>query len=161
MLPLAVCALLLVLLFSVEASNDNEIKIGFMLDARSDGLSLENAVSTMVDIVNSDHGLDLGGRKLTYVMSNDTACNASKGLQALTSLLVSQPDVAGLVGPECSSVCQATSSFAGFRNVLQISHYCIEPSLSNKILYPTFARTILYSWRKNVFNWSSILNGPP
>eukprot|EP00462_Mataza_sp_D1_P012241 CAMPEP_0175170770 /NCGR_PEP_ID=MMETSP0087-20121206/30405_1 /TAXON_ID=136419 /ORGANISM="Unknown Unknown, Strain D1" /LENGTH=67 /DNA_ID=CAMNT_0016461453 /DNA_START=432 /DNA_END=632 /DNA_ORIENTATION=- len=67
MLPLAVCALLLVLLFSVEASNDNEIKIGFMLDARSDGLSLENAVSTMVDIVNSDHGLDLGGRKLTYV----------------------------------------------------------------------------------------------
>eukprot|EP01098_Paradermamoeba_levis_P015110 TRINITY_DN7501_c0_g1_i1.p1 TRINITY_DN7501_c0_g1~~TRINITY_DN7501_c0_g1_i1.p1 ORF type:complete len:653 (-),score=129.99 TRINITY_DN7501_c0_g1_i1:61-2019(-) len=47
-----------------------------------------------------------------------------------------------VLGPQSSDLCRATSSVYNSLNMPQISHYCTDPRLSDKVAYPGFTRNV-------------------
>ena len=77
----------------------------------------------------------------TFTMRDDN-CSPTKALQEMIKL-VQVNKVDAIVGPSCSSACEAVSYLAASQewNLPIISYLCGADSLSNKDAFPTFART--------------------
>ncbi|XP_062580227.1 atrial natriuretic peptide receptor 1-like [Saccostrea cucullata] len=74
----------------------------------------------------------------------DTHCDIGQGLYELVSIMDFESgggqDIDAFIGPVCDDVCEAAGHLAKKWNLPMISFGCAERILSNKILYPTFAR---------------------
>ena len=97
------------------------------------GKRVAGAAPLAVERVNADETL-LPGRRLEYSWA-DSGCSAQQGLAAMGELLTGAVTVNAVIGPGCSSACEATSYLAGGQGTPQISYSCGAVSLSNKDKY--------------------------
>ena len=94
------------------------------------GKRVAGAAALAVERVNANKSL-LPGRRLEYSWA-DSGCSAQQGLAAMGELLGGASRVDAVIGPGCSSACEATSYLAGGQGTPQISYGCTASSLSNK-----------------------------
>lgn len=73
--------------------------------------------------------------------SADTACNKLTAVKRVYEL----NHVDAFIGPACSSECLSSGLLAASLNKPMISYSCSSLELSNKLFYPTFARTQPYT----------------
>ena len=97
------------------------------------GYRIAGAAALAVERVNADKAL-LPGRRFEYSWA-DSGCSAQKGLAAMGELLGGASKVDAVIGPGCSSACEATSYLSGGQKIPQISWGCTASSLSNKDEY--------------------------
>ena len=75
----------------------------------------------------------------------DTECDPSIGIPEVAALLcdddILDHSIDAFIGPVCSSVCEPAGYLARYWRKPMISFACVSNKLSNKLLYPTFART--------------------
>lgn len=71
----------------------------------------------------------------------DTACNKLKAVEKVYDLR----HVDAFIGPACSSECLSSALLATSLNKPMISYSCSSLELSNRLYYPTFARTQPYT----------------
>ena len=74
----------------------------------------------------------------------DTECDPSIGIPEVAALLCDDNldhSIDGLIGPVCSAVCEPAASLAKYWRTPVISFGCVSRKLSNKLMYPNFART--------------------
>ena len=119
----------------------NVILLGILLDTsgdRSSGAAVAGAIRLAIHDINNDTEL-LGARKLAFVWQ-DSGCDASKGLAALSQML-EQNAVDAVIGPGCSAACESTAFLTSGRGIPQISYACSSSLLSDHVKYPTFVRT--------------------
>ena len=94
------------------------------------GKRVAGAAALAVERVNADKSL-LPQRRLEYSWA-DSGCSAQQGLVAMGKLLGGTSTVDAVIGPGCSSACEATSYLSGGEGTTQISYSCTAVSLSNK-----------------------------
>ena len=83
----------------------------------------------------------LPDHNLTYVWK-DSECDTGATLRALADLQTSKPGIHAFIGPGCSIGCVPGGYLAAHWNKPMISFGCGESTLSDKIQYPTFIRTV-------------------
>ena len=88
------------------------------------------AAALAVERVNADKTL-LRGRRLEYSWA-DSGCSAQQGLVGMGKLLGGASRVDAVIGPGCSSACEATSYLVGGQGLAQLSWGCALPELSDK-----------------------------
>ena len=98
------------------------------------GRRTAGAAALAVKQVNADKSL-LPGRIVHYSWA-DSGCSARQGLMAMGKLLRSPVWIDALIGPGCSSACEATSYLSSGQSIPQISHSCTSPALSDKDVFP-------------------------
>ena len=82
------------------------------------GLRIAGAAALAVAKVNADNAL-LRGRRLEYSWA-DSGCSAQEGLAAMGVLLApSERRIDAVIGPGCSSACEATSHLSGGQGLAQ------------------------------------------
>ena len=88
--------------------------------------------------------------EITYA---DTKCERSVGLPLVAEMHFGYgfPAVDAFIGPDCSVICEPSGHLVKKWNVPMISHICTSTKLSDKNLYPTFARTVAPSYRTAPF----------
>ncbi|XP_028392239.1 speract receptor-like [Dendronephthya gigantea] len=131
----------LILAFA-SANSLEEFKLGVLLpytfDANWDFPAADHyasAVSLAVEKVNSDP-TTLPNAKLSFIWNN-TACNQSK-MVAQQHWQIKQ-GVVGFIGPSCYG--RKAARVAKRRDLAVVSYDCQDTHVSNKKLYPNFART--------------------
>ncbi|XP_020901343.1 atrial natriuretic peptide receptor 1 isoform X2 [Exaiptasia diaphana] len=151
---------------NVSTSN-NDIKIGLLIPfkyARSlgnyyfRGQYYASAMSIAVDDINRRPDL-LPGRNISFIW-NDTECDELKTLRALAYQI--NHGVQAFIGPGCS--CATAARSAAAFNLSMISYMCSSPEVSDKKLYPTFARTFAIDTKLtpsllsllNYFKWKRV-----
>ena len=114
------------------------------------------AVSVAVDEINSDpvtfNTFHSQGHRLAFTYA-DTNCEAAVGLPRIPEMYFGSgfPPVDAFIGPGCSVICEPGGHMAKQWNVPMISFICTSTKLSDKTLYPTFARTAAPSYRTAPF----------
>ncbi|XP_066910581.1 resact receptor-like isoform X2 [Clytia hemisphaerica] len=96
-----------------------------------------SAMFIAIDDVNNNTDL-LPNHKLELIWA-DTKCDWKETIQLQLNMM-KDLQVDAFIGGGCEG-CEATARNAGAENLPFISHMCQEQSLSNKVDYPTFART--------------------
>ena len=96
------------------------------------------AIDVAVKQVNED-GLLPDGYRMTYEMG-ETYGSETESISK-TVELIWQKNVSAIIGPQ-TETCKHEARIAASFNIPMISHYCSQVDTSNKLLYPTFARTI-------------------
>ena len=76
----------------------------------------------------------------------DTKCTPKYGIPAIAELIIEDCDISStsvdaIIGPTCSIVCEPGGYLANHWNKPMISFGCVSNLLSDKSVYPTFART--------------------
>lgn len=166
-----------------NVSNRAEIKLGVSIpwsgvnwDA---GPRFASGILIAVDRVNNDPNL-LPGHRLSFEWK-DSKCEESASLTAAVDLFANtSPKIHALIGPACSGGCKAAAYLSSHWNMPIISYGCGSEELSDKINFPTFARTVgiysksgdifvrlmkWYGWDRiaiitpTAFVWTSIMNG--
>ncbi|XP_048576161.1 atrial natriuretic peptide receptor 1-like [Nematostella vectensis] len=94
------------------------------------------AISVTVDRINNESKL-LPGHHLSFVWS-DTRCDEQRSIDQMLEFIEKRVDV--IMGLACQ--CSIQARIAAAVNLPLISHLCKDEKVSNKALYPTFARTI-------------------
>ena len=107
-------------------------------DRWSSAHMLTDAAHLAVERINNDSSL-LQGSQLESVFA-EADCSAPAALAALSKLLEEGP-LAAVIGPGCSSACEATGFLTAGRDLPQISYGCLSPSLTDKNAYPTVSGT--------------------
>ncbi|XP_072015066.1 gamma-aminobutyric acid type B receptor subunit 1-like [Amphiura filiformis] len=74
---------------------------------------------------------------------NDTQCTASTGTRVLFDQIFHEPQKLILIGDGCSTATQAIAGTSYHWNLNVVSYAATTPSLSNRIDYPYFFRTIM------------------
>jgi ABC-type branched-subunit amino acid transport system substrate-binding protein len=109
--------------------------IGFLVPLTdNDKALITDAAALAVERINNDSSL-LQGSQLESVFA-EADCSAPAALAALSKLLEEGP-LAAVIGPGCSSACEATGFLTAGRDLPQISYGCLSPSLADKNAYPT------------------------
>ena len=151
--------LLLASISSVSGQDEEKtLHIGFLIPmegAWDGGRTMAPAAPIAIEALQGDPLLD--GYKLTWSWRN-SACSPGTALKMMTELLAEGIDM--LLGPSCSVCCEPTQLLASTTNlpqviicftsfsaplssrVLQVSYSCTSGTLSDKLLYPTFVRTV-------------------
>ena len=94
------------------------------------GKRIAGAAALAVKTVNADKTL-LPERRLEYSWA-DSGCSGPQGLVAMGKLLGEASSVDAVIGPGCSSACEATSYLSAGQNRAQISYSCTAISLTDK-----------------------------
>ncbi|XP_047143124.1 atrial natriuretic peptide receptor 1 isoform X1 [Hydra vulgaris] len=124
----------------------NVIKIGVILphtlgesklSSYNSGVYYASAMYMAIDDINSQSTY-LPNHKLELVWG-DTMCDWKSTIKLQIEMLEYEK-VDAFIGGGCAG-CLALAQNAGALNMPMISHMCLEPELSNKEEYPTFART--------------------
>ncbi|EDO33461.1 predicted protein, partial [Nematostella vectensis] len=127
-----------------EDSIGTDVKLGLLIPFRHvrelgnsfhAGENYASAMSIAVDAVNKRKDL-LPGRNISFIW-NDTNCDELNTIRALVYQL--NAGVTAFIGPGCT--CNTAARSAAAFNKSMISYMCSSPEVSNKKLYPTFART--------------------
>nr|KAG5705058.1 hypothetical protein BaRGS_018788 [Batillaria attramentaria] len=103
------------------------------------GESLLAATTIGVHVVNNMTDI-LPGYRLN-IIDNDTQCDPGLGIKIMFEQLHSPPTKIAILGDGCSIVSEATARASHLWNLVQVSYVAKSPSLSDKALYPKFART--------------------
>lgn len=72
----------------------------------------------------------------------DTQCNPRVGTKVLMELWNAASDLDAIIGGGCSIVCKPVALIAASFNIPFVSFGCNDDSLSDKVTYPTFTRTV-------------------
>jgi len=78
---------------------------------------------------------------LTYIWK-DSQCQTGPTLKAVADLHSQTPGVDAFIGSACSIGCIPCAHLAAHWNIPVVSYGCNDDSLSDKTIYPTFARTV-------------------
>jgi len=127
-----------------QCYNEGNLTIGLILPYRRTaggsrglrGIHYASAITIAVDNINKDPNL-LPGIRLSFIW-NDSECTEEKSIQAFLSQW--ERSVDGFIGFGCN--CHTQARLAAALNLPVVSHLCTSDEVSNKELYPTFARTI-------------------
>ena len=104
------------------------------------------AATLSLDTVTSDNltfaAINSAGHRFR-ISWNDTHCTTQSGLPLLLNMLSGRgfPKVDVFIGPACSVICEPGGYLAQDWNIPMISFGSSSGIMSNKTLYPTFART--------------------
>ena len=84
--------------------------------------------------------------EITYA---DSKCQRSVGLPLVAEMYFGSgfPAIDAIVGIDCSVICEPAGHLATKWNMPMVSHICTSTKLSDKKLYPTFARTVAPSYK--------------
>lgn len=104
--------------------------------------ALRSAAYLAIEWINDQSGL-LREDKLKIVYK-DSQCSAIRSAGEAAELHY-KDDVDVYIGPHCSDSCAPAGLLAAYFKKPMISHSCSATDLSNKDIYPTFARTIFYA----------------
>ena len=93
---------------------------------------------------------------------NDSMCLAAEGLNQAVEFKI--PGVDAIIGDGCDIICEPAAILAASWNLPMISWGCESSKLSEKSIYPTFARTVgsfskmggLFMSVLGYFQWKSI-----
>ncbi|XP_071950714.1 atrial natriuretic peptide receptor 3-like [Antedon mediterranea] len=135
-----------VVLGSVGSYGDTtDIVLGVLLPYTGSwpiGSKIASAASIAIDDIQNDPAL-LPNRSIGFLW-NDTRCNAGDGLYEVVDLwshgLVLH--LHGFIGAGCDSVCEPSGLLTAAWDLPMISWGCTSSSMSNKLNYPTFVRTV-------------------
>ncbi len=83
----------------------------------------------------------LPGYDIQWVLK-DSACNGMQGIKAVIEIWKDVEDLDVIIGPSCSVFCEPASLLASSWNIPIVSPGCASTGLSDKIIYPTFFRTV-------------------
>ncbi|XP_068673835.1 atrial natriuretic peptide receptor 1-like isoform X3 [Montipora foliosa] len=127
-----------------DCYNDGNLTIGFILpykllsgsDQNRPGEYHASAMTIAVDNINKDPTL-LPGINLSFIWA-DSECDEEKSIEAL--IHQREKGVHAFIGFGCK--CSTQARMAAALNLPIISHMCTSNVVSDKELYPTFARTI-------------------
>ncbi|KAJ6222298.1 hypothetical protein RDWZM_000843 [Blomia tropicalis] len=100
------------------------------------GLVISGAISYAIDVVNKERPNLLKGRPL-QLLYNDTSGTAINGTAALISQW--RAGAVAFFGPE--DTCDVEATLAAALNLPMISYKCANTAVSDKVNFPTFART--------------------
>eukprot|EP01135_Chromosphaera_perkinsii_P001757 Nk52_evm26s210 gene=Nk52_evmTU26s210 len=103
------------------------------------GDTISGGVPLAVEYINNNATL-LPGYTVKWNWK-DSKCNAATAIAEATTMNTAH-DADVIIGPACSTACEPTGLLAEFWDVPIISYACGLNTLSNKKLYPTFARTV-------------------
>lgn len=126
-----------------SAASHGEIKIGALIPWNGSwqaGPRMASALLVGFDTVQNKMNL-LQDYNLTYSWK-DSECNPGATLRALADFQTNEPDIHAYIGPGCSVGCVPGGFLAAYWNIPMISFGCIESTLSDKLKYPTFVRTV-------------------
>ncbi|XP_033122599.1 atrial natriuretic peptide receptor 3-like [Anneissia japonica] len=106
------------------------------------GPKIASAAAIAVDDIQKDKSL-LQNRSIGFIW-NDTHCDAGDGLYEVVDFWSHESvlHLHGFIGGGCDSVCEPTGLLSAAWNLPMISWGCTSTSLSNKLEYPTFVRTV-------------------
>ena len=96
------------------------------------------AIKPAIDRINNDTSI-LPNDHLTFLLA-DTQCQTRYAAEAAAWLLASDVDV--IIGSPCSGDCELFVPMVTYKHVPVISYYAVSPVLSNKQVYPAFARVV-------------------
>ena len=122
-------------------TNKAEIKLGVLLPMTGYwpiGKTSASAITIAVQRINNDSTL-LPGYNMTF-MWNDSMCLAAEGLNQAVEFQIAQVDA--IIGDGCDIICEPAAILAASWNLPMISWGCESSKLSEKTLFPTFARTV-------------------
>ncbi|XP_033122630.1 atrial natriuretic peptide receptor 1-like [Anneissia japonica] len=106
------------------------------------GSHIATAAAIAVDDIQGNSSL-LPNRSIAVIL-NDTKCEAVVALPKVINLLSNEVvnGLHGFIGGGCNSVCEPIGLLAAAFNLPMISWGCTSTSLSDKLEYPTFVRTV-------------------
>ena len=109
----------------------------------NDGTRGASAAVMAVDDINNDTNLLPNERLMLEVWDDKCDAHASVGGTAEFQYRVynNKQGVDAYIGPHCSDGCVPAGLLAAYFNKPMIAYSCSGQKLSNKVLYPTFART--------------------
>ena len=96
------------------------------------------AIKPAIDRINNDTSI-LPRDHLTFLWA-DSQCKTRYAAEAAAWLLASEVDV--IIGSPCSGDCELFVPMVTYKHVPVISYYAVSPVLSNKQVYPAFARVV-------------------
>lgn len=126
-----------------SSETSREIRIGALIPWNGSwpvGPRMASALLVAFDTVHNKLNL-LQDYNLTYTWK-DSECDAGVTLSAIADFQTNQPDIHAYIGPGCSVACVPGGYLAAHWNNPMISFACIESTLSDKLQYPTFVRTV-------------------
>lgn len=136
--------ILTVLAFQFQpATTTREIRVGALIPWNGTwtvGPRMASALLVAFDTIKDELKL-LQGYNLTYTWK-DSRCNTGATLRAMADIRANYPDIHAFIGPGCSVGCLPGGYLAGYWNSPMISFGCGESTLSDKLQYPTFIRTV-------------------
>ena len=143
--------------------NEKEVKIGVLLPMTGYwpiGKTSASAITIAVDRINEDQTL-LPGYNMTFLW-NDSMCLAAEGLNQAVEFRIAGVDA--IIGDGCDIICGPAAILASSWNLPMVSWGCESPTLSEKSIYQTFARTVgsfskmgkLFLSVFRYFKWKSI-----
>ena len=94
----------------------------------------------------------------------DSECSTGATLRAMADLQAKIPNIHAYIGPACSIGCLPGGFLAAHWNNPMISFGCGESTLSNKLKYPTFVRTVgtyvetgkFFLEIMKIYNWTQV-----
>lgn len=105
------------------------------------GRTTAAAIPIAVEDINNDTSL-LPNHDLQFVFGN-TNCSSLTALPIVMNFWAAQKrNVDAFIGGGCNHVCEYISLLAGKWNLPVVSWGCMSGHLSNRITFPTFARTV-------------------
>ncbi|KAK3753336.1 hypothetical protein QZH41_015271 [Actinostola sp. cb2023] len=158
--------ILLVCFTLVLAVQARDIKLGINVPFTGvwpGGPNMASALLIALDKVNNDPYW-LKGHNLTWSM-RDSRCEAKSTIANLLHFYVEEdPKVDAYIGPGCSQGCIPGGHIALEWNLPMVAWGCSESSLSDKVLYPNFVRTIgtynligeLMKSFLHIYNWDRV-----
>lgn len=143
--------------------NEHEVKIGVLLPMTGYwpiGKTSASAITIAVDRINRNPNL-LPGYNMTFLW-NDSMCLAAEGLNQAVEFKISGVDA--IIGDGCDIICEPAAILAASWNLPMVSWGCESSKLSEKTIYPSFARTVgsfskmgdLFLSVFQYFHWNSI-----
>jgi len=89
-------------------------------------------------------------------ISKQSECHPATGVGALIEVMKVNPNIVGVVGPDCSDVAVRLTKLAQYYSLPVISPAATDPSLSDNSSYPLFTRTVT-SETQQAEIWISIM----
>lgn len=126
-----------------QQTESREIKIGALIPWNGTwpiGPRMASALLVAFDTIKNDMNL-LPDHNLTYEW-RDSECDTGATLRAMADLQTRKPGIHAFLGPGCSVGCVPGGYLAAHWNDPMISFGCGESTLSDKLQYPTFIRTV-------------------
>ena len=130
-------------LFFRPSTLGQEIRIGALIPWNGTwqvGPRMASALLVAFDTIKYKMNL-LPDYNLTYEWK-DSECSTGATLEAMADLQAKIPNIHAYIGPACSIGCLPGGFLAAHWNNPMISFGCGESTLSNKLKYPTFVRTV-------------------
>lgn len=126
-----------------QPTTSREIRIGALIPWNGTwpvGPRMASALLVAFDTIKYEMNL-LPDYNLTYDW-RDSECDTGATLRSMADLHAEKPAIHAFIGPVCSVGCMPGGYLAAHWDNPMISYGCGESTLSDKLQYPTFVRTV-------------------